>query len=38
VSSVTLLCSACNEPTRVAMDFDDTGRKIRTCRKCGNET
>jgi large subunit ribosomal protein L24 len=37
VSSVSLICSACNEPTRVGYQFDDQGRKIRVCKKCGSE-
>jgi len=38
VSSVTLLCRSCGEPTRVGMQFDEQGRKVRVCRKCGNES
>jgi large subunit ribosomal protein L24 len=35
VSSVSLLCPSCGEPTRVGMRFDDDGVKVRVCRKCG---
>ncbi|HVX22531.1 MAG TPA: 50S ribosomal protein L24 [Acidimicrobiales bacterium] len=37
VSSVSLLCKSCGEPTRAGMKFDDQGRKVRICRKCGGE-
>jgi len=36
-SSVSLLCKSCGEPTRIGMQFDDEGRKVRICRKCGGE-
>ena len=31
---VAIVCSSCG-PTRIGMQFDETGRKIRVCRKCG---
>ena len=37
VSSVSLLCKSCGEPTRVGIQVDDQGRKLRICRKCGGE-
>jgi large subunit ribosomal protein L24 len=37
VSSVSLLCKSCGEPTRVGMRFDEQGRKQRICRKCEAE-
>jgi large subunit ribosomal protein L24 len=37
VSSVSLLCKSCGEPTRVGLRFDDQGRKLRVCRKCEAE-
>ena len=37
VSAVALVCPNCG-PTRPAFRFDDQGRKIRYCRKCGGET
>jgi large subunit ribosomal protein L24 len=37
VSSVSILCKSCGEPTRIGMQIDDQGRKIRICRKCGGE-
>ncbi len=37
VSSVSLLCRSCGEPTRVGYTVDDQGRKLRVCRKCGSE-
>jgi large subunit ribosomal protein L24 len=36
-SSVSLLCRSCGQPTRVGMTVDETGRKVRVCRKCGAE-
>ena len=36
VSNVALICSSCG-PTRVGYRFDDTGKKIRICRKCGGD-
>ncbi|HHW44549.1 MAG TPA: 50S ribosomal protein L24 [Desulfotomaculum sp.] len=36
-SNVMLFCSKCNSPTRVAKKFLDDGRKVRVCRKCGEE-
>jgi large subunit ribosomal protein L24 len=37
VSSVSLLCKSCGEPTRIGFIFDDQGRKLRICRKCEAE-
>ncbi len=37
VSSVSLICSSCGEPTRVGMRIDDSGAKVRFCKKCGTE-
>ena len=37
VSSVSIVCKACGGPTRVGLQFDDQGRKVRVCRKCGAE-
>ena len=36
VSSVAIVCSQCG-PTRVGFRFDDQGRKVRVCRKCGGD-
>jgi large subunit ribosomal protein L24 len=36
VSAVAIVCSSCG-PTRIGMRFDDQGRKVRVCRKCGGE-
>jgi large subunit ribosomal protein L24 len=33
VSNVALICGSCG-PTRIGYRFDDTGKKIRVCRKC----
>ncbi|MGH8980563.1 MAG: 50S ribosomal protein L24 [Acidimicrobiales bacterium] len=37
VSSVSIVCPSCGEPTRVGMQVDDQGRKLRVCKKCGAE-
>jgi len=37
VSSVSLLCRSCGQPTRIGMKVDDQGRKVRICRKCEAE-
>jgi large subunit ribosomal protein L24 len=31
---VSIVCSSCG-PSRIGFRFDDQGRKIRVCRKCG---
>jgi large subunit ribosomal protein L24 len=36
VSSVAIVCGSCG-PTRIGYRFDDQGRKVRVCRKCGGE-
>ncbi|MBV8296550.1 MAG: 50S ribosomal protein L24 [Acidimicrobiia bacterium] len=36
VSSVAVVCSTCGA-TRVGFRFDDQGRKIRVCKKCGSD-
>jgi large subunit ribosomal protein L24 len=36
VSAVAIVCPACG-PTRIGMRIDDTGRKVRVCRKCGTD-
>jgi len=37
VSNVKLICTECNEPTRVGFRSLEDGRKVRVCKKC-NET
>ncbi len=34
-SRVMLLCPACSKPTRIAKKLTADGRRIRTCKKCG---
>lgn len=34
-SNVLPLCSRCNEPTRVGHALLGDGRKVRTCKRCG---
>lgn len=36
VSAVSILCSSCG-PTRIGMRFDESGQKVRVCRKCGSD-
>jgi len=36
VSAVAIVCPV-DGPTRIGMRIDETGRKIRICRKCGTE-
>jgi large subunit ribosomal protein L24 len=36
VSSVALLCKTCGR-TRVGYKFDAQGKKVRICKKCGDE-
>ena len=35
-SNVMIVCSECG-PTRIGARFDDQGRKIPVCRKCGSD-
>lgn len=35
VSNVMLICPRCNRPTRVGFAFLEDGRKVRKCKKCG---
>jgi large subunit ribosomal protein L24 len=35
-SAVAIVCPA-DGPSRIAVRFDEAGRKIRICRKCGTE-
>jgi len=34
--SVAVVCSGCG-PTRIGVRFDEHGRKVRVCRKCGDD-
>jgi len=36
ISNVAVVCSTCGA-TRVGFRFDEQGRKIRVCRKCGSD-
>ncbi|MDP2731341.1 MAG: 50S ribosomal protein L24 [Dehalococcoidales bacterium] len=38
VSNVMLVCSRCNQPTRVAFRFLEGGKKVRVCRHCHEVT
>ncbi len=35
ISNVALICPKCGEPTRVGFRFLQDGRKVRSCKKCG---
>jgi large subunit ribosomal protein L24 len=35
VSTVAVVCKACNQPTRIGYRFESDGEKVRTCKKCG---
>ena len=35
VSNVMLLCNRCNHPTHIGFRHLQDGRKVRTCRSCG---
>ena len=35
-SNVALICPNCG-PTRIGYRFDDQGKKVRICRKCGGD-
>lgn len=37
VSNVKLICGKCDKPTRVGYKFLENKRKVRICKKCGNE-
>lgn len=35
VSNVMLVCPSCDKATRVGHDWNDEGKKVRVCKKCG---
>ncbi|MFL7793620.1 MAG: 50S ribosomal protein L24 [Anaerolineae bacterium] len=35
ISNVMLVCSRCDEPTRVGFTQQEDGRKVRVCKACG---
>ncbi|MCL4434712.1 MAG: 50S ribosomal protein L24 [Actinobacteria bacterium] len=37
VSAVGIMCSSCGAPTRIGVRYDEQGRKLRICRKCGGD-
>ena len=37
VSNVGIVCGSCHKPTRIGYRFDNAGKKIRVCRKCGGD-
>jgi len=36
VSAVAVVCHSCG-PSRISIRYDEAGRKVRACRKCGSE-
>ena len=36
-SKVMRVCPKCDKPTKMAHSFDEDGKKIRVCKKCGAE-
>ena len=37
VSKVMVVCSSCGKPTRISHATLDNGRRVRTCRHCGEQ-
>jgi large subunit ribosomal protein L24 len=37
VSNVAIVCSGCDQPTRIGYRFEGDGTKVRVCRKCGKD-
>lgn len=35
-SNVMIMCDKCNKPTRIAASVDGTGKRSRTCKRCGD--
>ena len=38
VSNTMIVCGKCGKPTRVGYKINDSGQKIRVCKKCGGDT
>jgi large subunit ribosomal protein L24 len=36
-SNVQVVCPHCSQPTRVGHDVDDYGKRIRVCKRCGED-
>jgi large subunit ribosomal protein L24 len=37
VSSVAIVCASCGRPSKIGVRVDETGRKLRFCRRCGSD-
>ncbi len=37
VSAVAIVCRSCGRPSRIGMRIDDSGSKVRVCRRCGSD-
>jgi large subunit ribosomal protein L24 len=37
VANVAIVCPSCGKPTRVGFKLDESGGKVRVCKKCGGE-
>ena len=35
-SNVLIMCDKCNKPTRIAKSVDGSGKRSRTCKRCGD--
>lgn len=35
-SNVLVMCDKCNKPTRIAMQQDPGGKRVRVCKRCGD--
>jgi len=35
-SNVLVMCGKCNKPARMAIKVDESGEKLRTCKRCGD--
>ena len=36
-SNVELICPKCNKPSRIGKKFLESGKKVKVCKKCGEE-
>ncbi len=36
-SAVAFVCTACGRPSKIGFREDETGRKVRFCRRCGSD-
>ncbi len=36
-SAVAIVCPSCGKPSKIGIREDETGRKVRYCRRCGSD-